>query len=80
MNPEHIKQLIRAGMNCDFLELDGDGQHFEAIVVSTEFAGKNRVQRQQHVYKTLKEKLASGELHAISFKTLTPEEWSAQRG
>jgi acid stress-induced BolA-like protein IbaG/YrbA len=80
MNPEHIKQLIRAGMTCDYLELDGDGQHFEAIIVSAEFAGKNRVQRQQHVYKTLKEKLASGELHAISFKTLTPEEWSAQRG
>ena len=80
MNPEHIKQLIRAGMNCDYLELDGDGQHFEAIVVSAEFAGKSRVQRQQHVYGTLKEKLASGELHAISFKTLTPEEWSAQRG
>lgn len=80
MNPEHIKQLILAGMACDFLELDGDGQHFQAIVVSSEFVGKNRVQRQQRVYQTLKEKLATGELHALSFKTLTPEEWSAQRG
>ena len=80
MHPEHIKQLILAGMPCDFLELDGDGQHFEAIVVSTEFEGKSRVQRQQHVYQTLKEKLATGELHALSFKTLTPEEWSTQRG
>jgi len=80
MNPEHIKQLILAGMACDFLELDGDGQHFQAIVVSSEFIGKNRVQRQQRVYETLKEKLATGELHALSFKTLTPEEWSTQRG
>ena len=80
MNPEHIKQLILAGMACDYLELDGDGQHFQAIVVSSEFVGKNRVQRQQRVYQTLKEKLATGELHALSFKTLTPEEWSAQRG
>jgi len=80
MHPEHIKQLILAGMACDFLELDGDGQHFQAIVVSNEFIGKNRVQRQQRVYETLKEKLATGELHALSFKTLTPEEWSAQRG
>ena len=80
MHPELIKQLILAGMACDHLELDGDGQHFEAIVVSTEFVGKNRVQRQQRVYHTLKEKLATGELHALSFKTLTPEEWSAQRG
>ena len=80
MHPEHIKQLILAGMPCDFLELDGDGQHFEAIVVSTEFEGKGRVQRQQRVYQTLKEKLATGELHALSFKTFTPAEWSAQRG
>jgi len=80
MHPEDIKQLILAGMVCEHLELDGDGQHFLAVVVSREFEGKNRVQRQQRVYQTLKEKLATGELHALSFKTLTPEEWSAQRG
>ena len=80
MNPEEIKRLILAGIACDYLALDGDGQHFEAIVVSREFAGLNRVQRHQHVYKMLKEKLATGELHALSFKTLTPEEWSTQRG
>ena len=80
MHPEHIKQLILAGMACDYLELDGDGQHFQAIIVSSEFVGKNRAQRQQRVYQTLQEKRATGELHALSFKTLTPEEWSAQRG
>lgn len=80
MHPEQIKQLILAGMSCEHLELDGDGQHFAAVVVSAEFVGKNRVQRQQRVYQTLKEKLATGELHALSFKTLTPEEWSSQRG
>lgn len=80
MHPEQIKQLILAGLACTRLSLDGDGQHFEAVVVSEEFAGLNRVQRQQRVYQTLKAKLATGELHAISFKTLTPEEWSAQRG
>jgi acid stress-induced BolA-like protein IbaG/YrbA len=50
------------------------------VIVSNDFAGKSRVQRQQHVNKILKEKFDSGELHALSFKTLTPEEWSAQRG
>jgi acid stress-induced BolA-like protein IbaG/YrbA len=67
-------------MACEYLSLVGDGHHFEAIVVSAEFVGKNRVQRQQHVNKILKDKFDSGELHALSFKTLTPEEWSAQRG
>ncbi len=80
MHPEKIKELILAGMPCEHLALDGDGQHFEAVVVSAEFVGKSRVQRQQRVYQTLKDKLASGELHALSFKTLTPEEWSALRG
>jgi len=80
MHPDQIKELILAGMSCEHLSLDGDGQHFEALVVSAEFIGKSRVQRQQRVYQTLKEKLATGELHALSFKTLTPEEWSAQRG
>ena len=72
MHPEQITELIRAGLDCAHLELDGDGQHFEALIVSAEFAGKNRVQRQQRVYQTLKAKLDTGELHAISFKTLTP--------
>ncbi len=80
MYPDQIKQLILAGMACEHLALDGDGHHFEAVIVSAEFAGKNRVQRQQHVNKILKDKFDSGELHALSFKTLTPEEWSAQRG
>jgi len=80
MHPEQIKALILAGMDCEHLSLDGDGQHFEAIVVSAEFLGKSRVQRQQRVYQTLQEKLATGELHAISFKTLTPEEWSVKHG
>jgi acid stress-induced BolA-like protein IbaG/YrbA len=80
MHPEQIKQIILAGMACEHLALDGDGHHFEALIVSAEFVGKSRVQRQQHVNKILKEKFDSGELHALSFKTLTPEEWSAQRG
>lgn len=80
MHPDQIKQLILAGMACDHLAVEGDGQHFEAVIVSAEFIGKNRVQRQQHVNKILKAQFDSGELHALSFKTLTPEEWSAQRG
>lgn len=80
MHPEHIKSLIQAGMSCTHLELEGDGRHFHALVVSAEFAGLSRVGRQQRVYGTLKDKLDSGELHALSFRTLTPEEWSVAHG
>lgn len=80
MTPEQIKTLILAGLPCEHLELDGDGRHFQALVVSPDFVGMSRVQRQQRVHQTLRAQLDSGELHALSFKTLTPEEWNLQRG
>ena len=52
----------------------GDGQHFQAVVVSNAFAGKSRVQRHQLVYKALGDRMRE-EIHALSMQTLTPEEW-----
>ncbi len=78
MDPEVIAALIRQGLTCTHVEVAGDGQHFEGLVVSAEFAGKSRVQRQQRVYQTVRPQLDSGELHALSLKTFTPEEWSAR--
>lgn len=80
MHPEQVHKLIAAGLPCAHLQVEGDGHHFEAVIVSAEFAGKSRVQRQQRVYQTIKDRLDSGEIHALSFKTFTPEEWEAQRG
>lgn len=76
MQPEDIKRLIETGLKNSQAIVEGeDGHHFTAIVVCAEFSGKNRVQKQQLVYATLKEQIADGSLHAISVKTLTPEEW-----
>ncbi len=80
MHSEQIKKIIGAGMPCEGLHVEGDGEHFEAVVVSSLFAGKNRVQRQQMVNALLRSYFDSGELHALSMKTLSPEEWSALRG
>jgi len=77
MNPERIKQIIAEALPCEGLHVEGDGEHFEAILVSAEFAGKSRVARQQLVNSILKPYFDSGELHALSMKTLTPEERSA---
>lgn len=74
MTEQEIKDMIEQAMNCLSVEVGGDGYHFEARVVSDDFAGKRPVARQQMVYATLQEKISSGELHAISLKTLTPEE------
>jgi acid stress-induced BolA-like protein IbaG/YrbA len=80
MQPEQVEKIIAAGLSCEHLQVVGDGHHFEALIVSAEFAGKNRVQRQQRVNAVLREHFNSGELHALSMKTQTPEEWSAARG
>jgi acid stress-induced BolA-like protein IbaG/YrbA len=70
---ESIEQGIRAGLACERVEVIGDGQHFQALVVSAAFAGKSRVQRHQLVYAALGERMRE-EIHALSMKTLTPEE------
>jgi len=77
VTPESVKSGIEAGLACERVEVVGDGQHFQALVVSSAFAGKTRVQRHQLVYGALGERMRA-EIHALSMQTLTPEE--AARG
>lgn len=77
MQPEKIKQLIEAGMTDTEACVEGDGAHFTALVISPQFAGKSRLQKQQLVYDTVRAHLLDGSLHALSIKTFTPEEWDA---
>ena len=48
---------------------------FSSVVLSEQFQGTSTVARQRRVLATVKEKLATGELHAMSVKAYTPEEW-----
>ena len=72
--PEQIKTYIQEGLNCTHISLEGDGQHFFATIVSPEFAGLRPIARHQKVYAALGERMKE-EIHALSFKTLTPEEF-----
>ncbi|MDS4016247.1 MAG: BolA/IbaG family iron-sulfur metabolism protein [Candidatus Accumulibacter sp.] len=80
MLPETIHAIIAEALPCEHLQVTGDGQHFAALIVSADFAGKSRVQRQQQVNQVLRAHFDSGELHALSMTTRTPEEWSALNG
>jgi acid stress-induced BolA-like protein IbaG/YrbA len=75
--PENIKQYIEAGMQCEHVEVSGDGHHFEAIIVSAAFKGKRKVQQHQLVYQALGDRMRE-EIHAMSMQTLTPEEWASR--
>lgn len=74
MEPQAVETLIRAGMPDAQVTVMGDGSHFEALVVSTEFQGKSPLARQRLVMATVKDRIQSGELHALSIKTYTPDE------
>jgi acid stress-induced BolA-like protein IbaG/YrbA len=76
VTPESVKSGIEGGLACQHVEVIGDGHHFQALVVSDEFAGRNRVQRHQLVYQALGERMRE-EIHALSMRTLTPEEWKS---
>ncbi|MGH8748578.1 MAG: BolA family protein [Burkholderiales bacterium] len=74
MTAESVKQGIAAGLECEHLEVAGDGEHFQALIVSGQFEGRSRVQRHQLVYRALGDRMRV-EIHALSMRTLTPQEW-----
>jgi acid stress-induced BolA-like protein IbaG/YrbA len=75
VQPEDVQNYIEQGLPCDIVRVAGDGQHFEALIVSPEFRGKTRVQQHQLVYRALGDRMRA-EIHALSMQTLTPEEWA----
>jgi acid stress-induced BolA-like protein IbaG/YrbA len=79
MTADELQSLIAAGLPCDHLQVNGDGRHWEAVIVSPEFEGKRLIQRHQRVYATLGARMHTDEVHALSMKTFTPTEWAAQQ-
>jgi acid stress-induced BolA-like protein IbaG/YrbA len=78
MTPAEIKRVIEQGIACDRVEVEGDGQHFRALIVSNAFERLPKVRRHQLVYAALGERMRE-EIHALSMSTLTPGEWAEQR-
>jgi acid stress-induced BolA-like protein IbaG/YrbA len=76
MNPDDVKKRIVAELPECEVTVTGDGSHFEAIVVGEVFAGLTPVKKQQLVYASVNDLITSGELHALSIKAYTPEEWA----
>lgn len=77
MPASQVQVFIAEGIACEYLTVSGDGQHFEAVIVSPEFVGKNRVQRQQRIFAVVGERMEKNEIHALSMKCYTPDEWDA---
>lgn len=74
MTAAELRTLISAGLACDECQIEGDGRHWYATVISNEFAGKRPIQRHQMVYATLGDRMQTDEVHALSIKAYTPDE------
>ncbi len=77
MQADELKKLIEAGVPSAQVTVQGDGDHFEATVISAAFEGKSRVQQHQMVYGSLGE-LMQGAVHALALRTFTPQQWEQQ--
>ncbi len=77
--PAEVQGFIAAGLPCVLVEVEGDGRHFFATIVSAEFEGCSRVRRHQRVYAALGDRMRE-QIHALSMKTLTPAEHAANSG
>ncbi len=78
MTGEEIENLITDSMACEVCQVEGDGRHWYATVVSNTFEGKRLIARHQLVYAAMGARLKTDEVHALSMKTFTPAEWAAQ--
>ncbi|ETF03063.1 BolA family transcriptional regulator [Advenella kashmirensis W13003] len=72
--PQQIQDYIESHLPCEHIEVSGDGSHFEALIVSAAFEGKRLIARHQVVYAALGDRMKE-EIHALSMKTLTPDEY-----
>jgi acid stress-induced BolA-like protein IbaG/YrbA len=73
---QEVRGFIAAGLPCEHVEVEGDGRHFFATIVSAQFEGLARVRRHQRVYEALGDRMRE-QIHALSMKTLTPAEHAA---
>ena len=78
MQANDVRALLLAGLeNCE-VQVSGEGNHFDILVIGELFAGLRPVQKQQLVYKVVNEQIADGSIHAVNIRTFTPAEWQAQ--
>jgi acid stress-induced BolA-like protein IbaG/YrbA len=81
ITPDQVNAMIKAGLpdaSVEVQDLTGGGDHYQVVVVSSQFAGLSLVQQHQLVYGAVREAMSSEAIHALALKTYTPDDWAAQ--
>ncbi len=77
VTPEDVRTYIRQGLECEHVEVAGDGRHFDAVIVSKAFEGKGILKQQRTVFQALGDRMEL--IHALSMKTYTPAQWATRK-
>jgi stress-induced morphogen len=82
IEPAQVQQLLLAAFpdaELELVDLTGTKDHYQARIVSKEFAGRSLIEQHQLVYRALGDAM-KGPIHALALKTYTPEAWAASGG
>ncbi|MGF1774691.1 BolA family iron metabolism protein IbaG [Vibrio maritimus] len=79
MDSTKVQELLQSALNLEELIVKGEGSHYEVIAVDAQFEGMSRVKKQQTIYAPLMEYIQRNDIHAVSIKAYTPEEWARDK-
>jgi stress-induced morphogen len=80
MTPDELKkriELLSPGTEANVMDLTGTQDHYQAVVISPAFEGKMMMEQHRMIFRLLQQEMDSGEVHALSLKTFTPEQYNA---
>ena len=75
MNSEQLSQILQDAFPDAEIAVTGQAGKFDLRIVDAGFEGKRTVARQQAVYAPINTHIASGAVHAVTIRAMTPEEW-----
>ncbi|NOI45366.1 BolA family iron metabolism protein IbaG [Vibrio alginolyticus] len=79
MDSAKVQQLLEEALNLQEVHVKGEGSHYEVVAVDACFDGMSRVKKQQLIYAPLMEYIQRNDIHALSIKAFTPEEWARNK-
>jgi stress-induced morphogen len=78
MTPDNLRKRLEQlapGTHVEITDLTGTQDHYQALIVSNAFQGKIMIDQHRLVLGLVQPEVDSGELHALTMKTYTPEQW-----
>lgn len=83
MMPHQVKERIESGLapgtEAVVNEFSGGDDHYSVLIISSSFNGLPLIKRHRLVMDLFQTEIESGEVHALTIRALTPEQWSQEQ-